>query len=313
VEGTGIIAVASAAGSPGRTTVALGLAAALGAVAPAVLVDADLAGASLAAYLDADPSRNLFMLAHAAPQSPGEWDRALGQELQPLDPGSPHGAVLCGVPTPLHSAGVAPAFFARAVAEVRARYRYVIIDVGADLVGAEAVVHRAALGLAGQVLLVASPDVVGLSRLRVTRRILQEQLGLPDERIALVINRHDRRQHHDRDEIAWALGTPLAAVIPADGRSLQRALAAQRPVVFDPRSRAGRALVELAERVHAGRITLPTHPATTPSRQETARGRRPWRRWLFGRAEPEARVAVHMPMNRPEGGSDGSPGKNRCR
>ena len=110
-----MIVVASGAGSPGRTTVALGLAAALGAVAPTVLVDADLAGPSLAAHLDADPTRNLSMLAHGDPRTRREWDRALAQETQPLGPHSPYGAVLCGVPKPAMRAGVSPPFFARAV------------------------------------------------------------------------------------------------------------------------------------------------------------------------------------------------------
>jgi hypothetical protein len=55
----GIIAVAGGVGSPGRTTVAINLAAALGAAAPTVLVEADLSAPALAAYLDRDPSRNV--------------------------------------------------------------------------------------------------------------------------------------------------------------------------------------------------------------------------------------------------------------
>ncbi|MCX6023515.1 MAG: hypothetical protein NTZ05_17640 [Chloroflexi bacterium] len=59
------LAVLSGHGSPGRTTVALNLAVALGAVAPTVILDADLSESSLAPYLDVDPTRNLYMLAHA--------------------------------------------------------------------------------------------------------------------------------------------------------------------------------------------------------------------------------------------------------
>src|SRR5579883_757381 len=50
-----VFSVASGPGSPGRTTVAIGLAAALGAVAPTILVDADLVGPAVAACLDLDP------------------------------------------------------------------------------------------------------------------------------------------------------------------------------------------------------------------------------------------------------------------
>ncbi|MHB1131023.1 MAG: hypothetical protein ACYC4L_01405, partial [Chloroflexota bacterium] len=108
-------------GSPGRTTVALNLAVALGAVAPTVLVDADLAGPSIAACLDADPTRNLYMLAHAEPSSPQEWERAIAQETQPLGPRSPHGVVLCGVPKPQMRGAVSPRFLERLVAELGQR------------------------------------------------------------------------------------------------------------------------------------------------------------------------------------------------
>ncbi|MCC6498163.1 MAG: tyrosine-protein kinase family protein, partial [Propionibacteriaceae bacterium] len=76
-----VLAVASGPGSPGRTTVALNLAAGLGMVAPTVLVDIDLSGPSVAAHLDADPTRNLYMLAHAEPETAVEWSHAIEQEI----------------------------------------------------------------------------------------------------------------------------------------------------------------------------------------------------------------------------------------
>lgn len=255
-----VIAVASGPGSPGRTTVALNVAAALGAVEPTILVDADLAGPSLAAHLDADPTRNLAMLAHATPQAPAEWDRALAQETQPLDPRSPTGAVLCGVPKPGMRPGMTPRFFDHVIGELRRRYPRVIVDVGADLLGADAALHRQALGLADLVLLVGTADLVGLHRLRTALGVCREQLGVPRERLAVVVNRHDRRLHHGHGEIEWALGCPLAALIPADHDALGRALVTQRPVVCLRRSRSGRALRGLAERVHQGRIAIPPEP-----------------------------------------------------
>lgn len=271
-----VIAVASGAGSPGRTTIALGLAAALGIVAPAILVDADLAGPSLAAHLDADPTRNLFMLAHGDPRTAGDWERALEQETQPLDVRSPHGAILCGVPKPAMRAETTVPLFERAVAELRARYRYTIIDVGADLLGPEAAIHRAALGLADQILLVGSADLVGLARLRAALDLCRAQLGVDPERLALIVNRHDRRHHHRRSEIEWALGRPLAALIPHDHVGIQRALAAQRPLTLAGRSAAGRALLALAERAHDGRIApLPDAPMRQRWWHRIASGDRP--------------------------------------
>ncbi len=252
-----VITLASGYGSPGRTTVAVSLAAALGAVAPTVLVDADLAGPSIAPWLDADPTRNISMLAHAEPETPRDWDRAIAQEVQPLHPRSPHGVVLCGVPKPEMRSLVSIRFFERLVAELRQRYRYLILDTGADLLGPEVALHRAALAQAQQILLVASPDLIGLWHTRTALGLLQNQFALGTERIALLINRHDHRYHHSRVEIEWALGLPTAAIVPYDHGSLQRALAAQRPLILESRSRAGRALVDLAELVHGGSIVLP--------------------------------------------------------
>ncbi len=255
-----IIAVASGAGSPGRSTVALGLAAALGAVAPTALVDADLAGPSLAALLDADPRRNLFQVAYGQPETPAEWDEELVRALQPLGPQSPHGRLLCGLPTAAMRAGVSPAFFGRTIAALGARYRHVILDLGADLLGTDAALHRVGLGLAGQVLLVAAPDLADLLRARAALAALEGQLGIPPERVALVVNRHDRRRHQGRRAIEWALGRPAAALIPHDHAGAMRAKAARRPLVLDRRSRAGSALLELAGHIHGGAITPPPEP-----------------------------------------------------
>ncbi len=252
-----VLAVASGAGSPGRSTVALGLAAALGAVAPTVLVDADLFGPSLAALLDADPRRNLFQLAYARPGSREEWTEALTRALQPLGPRSPHGRLLCGLATPAMRAGVAPGFLGDLLGELRARFRHVILDLGAGPAGADVALHRAALVLADQILLVTTPDIVDLARAQVALAELARHPGVAAERIALIANRHDRRRHPGRREIEWGLGRPLAALLPHDHRGVARTRHARRPVVLDRRSRLGRAVLELAGRIHGGTIVLP--------------------------------------------------------
>ncbi|HVA85559.1 MAG TPA: hypothetical protein VNF73_04465 [Candidatus Saccharimonadales bacterium] len=288
------LGVVSGPGSPGRTLVAVNLAAALGAAAPTVLVDADLAGPSVAACLDADPTRNLFMLAHADPRTPREWDRALAEEVQPLDSRSPHGVVLCGVPKPEMRAGVSDAFVERLLAELERRYRFVVLDLGVDLLGANAGLHRLAVARSQRLLFVTDADLVGLWHARVGLGALSGQPGIDTDHLALVINRHDRRFHHRRSEIEWALGLPAAAVIPHDQSGIQRALQAQRPVVLDRRSRAGRALLDLAERLHGDRLRLPPEPA--PAR------RLRWPRW-----KPRLPLALPVFARRVRGKQKGEP------
>lgn len=285
-----VMAVASGAGSPGRSTVALNLAAALGAVAPTVLVDLDLAGPSVAALLDANPRRNLFQIAYGQPVTPEEWDRELGRALQPLDRRSPHGRVLCGLATPAMRAGVTVDFFMRTVDELRARFRYVLFDLGTDLLGSDGALHRAALRAASQILVVTTPDVVDLLRIRTQLGALDTQLSIERERVALVVNRHDRRHHQSRRAIEWALGCPLAACLPYDRYAIERAKAAHRPVVLDRRSRAGCAMLDLAGRVHGGSIALPPE---APRRWRLMRTGFLWRpSWrVFGAGTVQSREA----------------------
>jgi MinD-like ATPase involved in chromosome partitioning or flagellar assembly len=262
-----VIVVASGHGAPGRTTIALSLATALGAVVPTALVDADMAGPSVAAHVDADPTRNLAMLAHAGPATPGEWAQAVDQELQPLGRHSAHCRVLCGIPKVEMRSAISSGFFERLLAELSARHRYVVVDVGAELLGSDAAVHRVAVAVADRVLVVAVADAIGLWHAREAVRVMVTHVtpaapgpsghGRTDARVALVLNRYDGRYHHDRREIEWALGVPVAGVIPCDHAAAHRATEVQQPLAADPRSRAGRALLDLAGRVHQNRVAIP--------------------------------------------------------
>jgi len=118
-------------------------------------------------------------------------------------------------------------------------------------------VHRAALALAQQVLLVTSADLLGLHSARMALELWQTHIGLAPERLALVINKDDRRYHYGRADIAWSLQAPVAGIVPYDYHHTQRALAAQRPLLLERSSRAAGALLDLATRLHAGTIVLP--------------------------------------------------------
>jgi MinD-like ATPase involved in chromosome partitioning or flagellar assembly len=250
-----VVLVTSGAGSPGRTTVALNLAAALGAVAPTILLETDLAAPSLAAWLDLDPTRNLAVVAHAEPRATSDWSVAIEPELQPIDARSPEGVVLLGVPKPELRSSVTAPFVSRLLAELRARYRYVVIDAAAMTLLKEDPVARALLAAADEVVLAAAPDLVGLFRARLALRSLEGEVE-PD-RIALVLNRYRRGAHPSRQEIEWALGIPGASSIPEDARGLDAALEVQRPLVLVSRGKASRALLDLAGRLRGGRIRLP--------------------------------------------------------
>ena len=260
-----VYVVASGPGAPGRTTLALGLATALGTVEPTVLVDADLHGPSLAAILDANPAKNLYMLAGAAPRTPREWVAACEEELQPLGDEAPHGRLICGVPKGGRGTKISPQFLARALEVLKRRFDHIVLDIADDLTGSDPapVLGRAALGRADHVVLVGTGDLASLARCQETYHYCLNTLGIDPPRLALVINRYDRRVHYGVDQIEELFGLPLAAVIPADHGAAGRALVAGHSLVLEGRSRAARAILELAGRAHGGRIERPVAPRKT--------------------------------------------------
>jgi Flp pilus assembly CpaE family ATPase len=152
------------------------------------------------------------------------------------------------------------------LATLRRETRYVVLDTGAELLGTDGAFHRAVLGLADQVLLVTAADLVGLWHSRMALGFIRDQLKIDASRLALVLNRYDARFHHSRVEIEWALGIGTAAVIPFDHAAVQRSIAAQRPLVLDQKSRAAQTLLDLAGRVHGGKLVLPPEPGV-PARR----------------------------------------------
>ena len=255
-----VLAVGGPPGA-GRTLVAANLAVALNLVASVALVDADLACSCTGPVLDADVDRNLATLAHADPRDVGAWDRALERDGQPLHARSPGGLLLCGLPKPEQRGALTRAFFDRLLGELRRRYAYVLLDVGAEVLSPDTAIHRAALQAADDVLLVARADPLGLWQARATLGVWERQLRLPTERIALVLNQHDRRRHQTVAQIAWALAVPAAAVLPADQAAAERALLTHEPLLFARQSRLAMALLELADRIHGGHILLPAEQA----------------------------------------------------
>lgn len=267
-----VYAVLSATRSPAHTLVATGLAAALGCAASALVVDLNMADPSVAAHLDADPTQNLYMIWHDGPLNGEQWDRKIREECQPISPRSPHALALCGVPSPEMRAKVSVPFVRQLMTELASRFDYLLLDLGEELLGEDVgLVHRAALRMAGTILLVTSADIAGLKQTQVTLQTLQGLVGMSVDRICLLVYGYDRSRQagqYTATDIEAELGVPVVAVLPYDHVAEQRAVSAQQPLVFDNRSKSGRALVDLAQRIHGGKIVLPP---------DVARPRRRWK------------------------------------
>ncbi|MGE5595711.1 MAG: AAA family ATPase [Hyphomicrobiales bacterium] len=261
-QGGQVLALVSGKGSPGTTTVAIGLAAALGHQSSRVgLVDADLRGGGVAPYLDLDPRRGLIGLT-VGPAT----DDLVGAELQEAN----GFRVLAGVERPEMRDRVTVQQLVTAVTTLRERFEFTIIDVGQSLPGMASDAANTAIRCADQVLVVTTADLAGLWNTRHCLRYLQESLGLPRERLALVINRHAGRHEYGGAEVERALGVRVVATVPDDRKAAMRAAREQLPLTAIGGS-AARQVVALADE-------LARPPAAPEERQSDTAPRSRWRR-----------------------------------
>jgi len=263
-----VIVLVSGKGAPGTTTVAIGLAAALGARGRNVLlIDGDLRGGSIGPYLDLDPRRGLSGL------SVGPTDRPEGV-LDELQDG-PGFLILTGIERPEAQERVTPARIAGTVSALHEHFDAIFIDAGETISGVTSAVGAAFLRSAERILLVTTADLHGLWHARAALRFVTESLGVPPEAVSAVINRRNGSGEYGAPEVERALGIRVVAAIPEDLRAARRARADQAPITATG-GKAARALAELASRL-AG--------AAEMEKQPDAEEASAWRRWRRQPAE----------------------------
>jgi MinD-like ATPase involved in chromosome partitioning or flagellar assembly len=232
-----VLAVWGPAGAPGRTTVAVGLAAELADQGRDVLlVDADPYGGSVGQHLGVlDEASGLLGAARAA--NAGQADRLAGFVRQV----NPCLRVLTGLPRPDRWAEVRPAAFADVVEEAARLAPLVVLDVGFSLEGdpvdpfGSSAPQRnqmtlAALERADEVLVVGAADPVGLARL--ARGLVELREVVPGLRPRVVVNRtRPSLGWSDREVQGMVEGfvRPLGVhFLPDDRAAADRALMAGR-------------------------------------------------------------------------------------
>lgn len=259
-----VIALISGKGAPGTTTVAVGLAAALGTSSRSVLlIDGDLRGGAVGLYLDMDPRRGLAGL------SVGQIDRPEGV-LDELQDG-PGFSILTGVERPEAQQRLTPERVAGTVSALQERFDVILIDAGETLSGVTSAAGAAFLRPAERILLVTTADLLGLWNARAALRFVTESLGVPPEAASAVINRRGGSGEYGAHEVERALGIRVLAAIPEDLRAARRARADQAPITAAG-GKAARAVAELASRL-AGAAGIEEHPSA-----EGAPAGRRWRR-----------------------------------
>jgi pilus assembly protein CpaE len=209
-------AIVGAAGGAGTSFVAANIARIIagdtertGAAAP-ILVDLDLNFAPLSHYLDLHPDRGLLQALDAA-DSMDEFALAgfsakhrSGLRLLCSSGGS---AVL--------SKDVSTARLARLIDVLAAHHQHVVFDLPHVLDGLAATVFS----MSTTVVLVMQQSLLHVRNAVRLLQILKNELGVPPDRVRLVINRHAKEALVEIDDIRRTLGAGAPLLIPSEYRT----------------------------------------------------------------------------------------------
>lgn len=255
-----IVAVWGPTGAPGRTSVAVNLAAAIVRSRETLLVDLDTYGSAVAQTLAlVNDAPGIASVARAAAQ--GEADAStIRRHAQPTAVGL---KVLTGLPRPGRWAEVPPAALEAAWPAMRAAAEITVVDCGFGIAGAESASRRdsatlAALTEADLIVAVGTAEPVGMQRLVDAIADLAEAVPGVRERLVVAANRVRRSvagpkpERQVADALARYAGIGQAWMIPWDPRTAD--LAALRGVTWReaaPRGPATQSVGRLADAVVA--------------------------------------------------------------
>ena len=260
VEEATVIAVWGPTGAPGRSTVALNLAAELAAGVPTLLVDCDTYGSSLAQALGLlDEAPGMAAAARAADQ--GSLDLPALARLAPeVSAGL---RVLTGIPRAERWTELRAASVAHVLTIARRLARFVVVDCGFSIEDDEELSYDTlaprrnaatltALEAADELVVVGSAEPVGLQRLV---RAVQDLGAVPAPEPTVVVNRvrasavgarPERRIH---EALARFAGMDDLTFLPWDQQSLDAAMFAGKSLAEQaPSSELRRAIASLAGR-----------------------------------------------------------------
>ena len=243
------IAVVAPKGGQGKTTLAINLAAGLAEVAPnsVVLVDSDLQFGDITAALGLSPDRTIVEAVADAAADALVLKTALTHHEDEF-------FVVASAPSPELGDSIAPAALARLIDQLRANFRYVVVDTTPGL-GEHTLV---ALEHVTDAVFVSNMAVPSLRALRKEFELLRT-IGLEPGNRHIVLNQIDKLSGLTVKDAENIIGAPIDVEIP---RSSAVLLASNRGVpliqddVRDPASRAIRNVVtRIAPDAHPKRRT----------------------------------------------------------
>ena len=242
-----IIVVLGAAGGVGASLVAsnLALAFATGAGAPTLLLDLDVKFAPLASYFDLAPERGLLAALE-------EVDSLDEEALAGYVARHSSGLRLMSTPaaSPASIRDVDVERLARLLGFLAANFRYIVID------GSHALddLTVTALGMARTVVLVVQQSVVQLRKAARTLGTLCNEIGVPGERILVVVNRYVKHATVGLEDIRRTLGHPHVTILPSHYKSVLASIDSGMPLLeYDSSSPVSKAILELEQEIVSGR------------------------------------------------------------
>ena len=238
-----IILIYSPKGGTGCTTIAVNLAVALhNEETRVVIVDANLQFGDVAIFLNEQGKNTILDLAPRV----DELDPEIVDNVMIKNAASGvH--VLASPSRPENAEKVNADQFAKLLRYLRQLYEYVIVDSSAYLTD----ITLSVLDIADAIVLVATQDIPSIKNDRLFLDLLLT-LNIPAEKIALVMNKFDKRIAISPEKVGENLKQEVLAVIPLDERTVIPAVNRGVPFMLDNKTQpAARGIYILAEALRA--------------------------------------------------------------
>ncbi len=223
-----IIALHSPKGGVGCSTIAINLAIAMAKEedTKVAVVDCDLQFGDVGILLNLQPLSSIIDL---VPEIKELSDLLLGEVMQPHSSGV---KALLAPPRPEMADLIEPEHLRRIFLRLQDLYDYIIVDTQSLLYD----LTSAVLEVSDRILLVITPDMPTIKYAKLFLESL-EALEYPMERVALVLNKVDRRDTIQEEEIAATMKHPIFARITNDWGSTLAAANEGTPLIIGQRDK----------------------------------------------------------------------------